>query len=172
MDLILIGFMGSGKTTISQLLAQQYQLPVCDLDAEIVAQSGHTIPELFAQGGEANFRRWETRVLKTVLAQPGILATGGGTPLAPANRELLRATGAPIVHLQANPMATLARIGDDPNRPLARQLGASGITELKAARHAAYQDCADFAVATDQGDAKSVARAIAQQLGWAARLAQ
>ena len=169
MELILIGFMGSDKTTISQLLARQYQRPVCDLDSAIEAASGQSIPALFAQGGEGLFRQWEQRVLKSVLTRPGILATGGGTPLKEGNRALLKATGAPIVHLRANPAATLARIGNDPTRPLASQLDQAGIAALKAKRHAAYQDCATLTIATDRQSPAAVAAAIARALGWPPR---
>lgn len=164
MELILIGFMGSGKTTVSQLLGQKYHLPVLDLDAEIVAQTGQSIPEIFAAGGEARFRAIEHQVLAQVIDQPGILATGGGTPLREDNRALLKASNVPVVHLRATAAETKRRIGHDQNRPLAAQLDQAGLAKLKAARHAAYQACADFTIETNQLTPLEVAQAIEARL--------
>lgn len=80
MQLILIGFMGSGKSTVGNLLGRRHNLPVIDLDQAIEEAAGQTIPEIFADHGEAYFRKLEHQVLGAVIDQPGILATGGGDP--------------------------------------------------------------------------------------------
>lgn len=150
MKLILIGFMGSGKTTISQLLGQQLGLPVTDLDQAIIADQQQTIPEIFAAVGEQGFRQVESRVLKTTLTQQdGILATGGGTPLREDNRRELAMDPAPVVFLHASPAETARRLAGATDRPIANQLDVAGLGRLLAQRQSRYAECADFTVETD-----------------------
>lgn len=95
-NLYLIGLPGSGKTTIGRRLAAHYGWEFRDLDVDIVAQAGRTIPEIFAAEGEAAFRQHEANALRAVAARPGpplVLATGGGTPCFHDNLGVLRATG-------------------------------------------------------------------------------
>jgi shikimate kinase len=95
-NLYLIGLPGSGKTTIGRRLAAHYGWEFRDLDVDIVAQAGRTIPEIFAAEGEAGFRQREADALRAVAARPGpplVLATGGGTPCFHDNLGVLRATG-------------------------------------------------------------------------------
>lgn len=95
-NLYLIGLPGSGKTTIGRRLAAHYGWEFRDLDVDIVAQAGRTIPEIFAAEGEAGFRQHEANALRAVAARPGpplVLATGGGTPCFHDNLGVLRATG-------------------------------------------------------------------------------
>ncbi|MBJ6145814.1 shikimate kinase [Hymenobacter sp. BT559] len=95
-NLYLIGLPGSGKTTIGRRLAAHYKREFRDLDVDIVAQAGRTIPEIFAAEGEAGFRQREADALRAVAARTGpplVLATGGGTPCFHDNLGVLRATG-------------------------------------------------------------------------------
>ena len=95
-NLYLIGLPGSGKTTIGRRLAAHYGWEFRDLDADIVAQAGCSVPEIFAAEGEAGFRQREADALRTVAARPGpplVLATGGGTPCFHDNLGVLRETG-------------------------------------------------------------------------------
>ena len=76
---LLIGMMGCGKSTVGRLLAERMRLPLIDLDEEIARAAGKTIPEIFAQEGEAGFRARETAALERALARgDGVIATGGG----------------------------------------------------------------------------------------------
>ena len=120
--LVLIGFMGAGKSTLGRLLAQQLACPLVDLDTEIAGIHG-SIPELFATRGESGFRAIEHHQLDLILPglrRPSILALGGGAFLQPANRELLGRHAATTIFLDAPFEVLYARIADTaPQRPLA-----------------------------------------------------
>ncbi|USS93165.1 shikimate kinase [Fructilactobacillus ixorae] len=150
MDLILIGFMGSGKTTISQRLGQRLALPVTDLDQVIVATAGQSIATIFAEQGEAGFRRLETQALAQQVARPGILATGGGVPTQAQNRFLLHRQPAPVVLLEIAPETAYERVKADKQRPLAKRLDLAELAALKVTRQANYQRCADLIVDANQ----------------------
>ncbi|MDC2828058.1 shikimate kinase [Limosilactobacillus mucosae] len=150
MELILIGFMGSGKTTISRMLGKMLNTSVTDLDDEIVHRAGMTIPDIFAQNGEEYFRQLEHDTLADIIkSDQGILATGGGTPMRPDNLTILKDTSTPVVLLKASATETLRRIGGDSGRPLAKSLDEKGIADLQAQRQVNYDACADLTIKTD-----------------------
>lgn len=150
MELILIGFMGSGKTTISRMLGKMLNTSVTDLDDEIVRRAGMTIPDIFSQNGEEYFRQLEHDTLADIIkSDQGILATGGGTPMRPDNLTILKDTSTPVVLLKASAMETLRRIGGDSGRPLAKSLDEKGIADLQAQRQVNYDACADLTIKTD-----------------------
>ncbi|NME33863.1 shikimate kinase [Lactobacillus sp. MRS-253-APC-2B] len=150
MELILIGFMGSGKTTVSRMLGKMLNAPVTDLDDEIVRRTGMTIPDIFAQNGEEYFRQLEHDTLADIIkSDQGILATGGGTPMRPDNLTILKDTSTPVVLLKASATETLRRIGGDSGRPLAKSLDEKGIANLQAQRQVNYDACADLTIKTD-----------------------
>ncbi|USS89150.1 shikimate kinase [Fructilactobacillus cliffordii] len=150
MDLILIGFMGSGKTTISQLLGERLGLPVTDLDQVIVETAERSIAAIFAEQGEVGFRLLETQALAAQLDQPGILATGGGVPTQEQNRELLQRHAAPVILLEIAPETAYERVKADKHRPIAKNLNLAELAALKASRQAYYQSCADLVVDANQ----------------------
>lgn len=150
MELILIGFMGSGKTTISRMLGKMLNTSVTDLDDEIVRRAGMTIPDIFAKNGEEYFRQLEHDTLADIIkSDQGILATGGGTPMRPDNLTILKDTSTPVVLLKASAMETLRRIGGESGRPLAKSLDEKGIANLQAQRQVNYDACADLTIKTD-----------------------
>ena len=150
MELILIGFMGSGKTTVSRMLGKMLNAPVTDLDDEIVRRAGMTIPDIFAQNGEEYLRQLEHDTLADIIkSDQGILATGGGTPMRPDNLTILKDTSTPVVLLKASATETLRRIGGDSGRPLAKSLDEKGIADLQAQRQVNYDACADLTIKTD-----------------------
>jgi shikimate kinase len=120
--LVLIGFMGAGKSTLGDLLATRLACPLADLDAEIARIHG-PIPELFAARGESGFRAIEHHQLDLILPalqRPSILALGGGAFLQPANRQLLDRHAATTIFLDAPFEVLYARIaGAAHQRPLA-----------------------------------------------------
>src|SRR5207249_3092707 len=116
--LFLVGFMGTGKSTVGALLAARWGWPFVDLDARIEQQAGATINELFARGGEAAFRDLETAALKVVAGEGlQVVAVGGGAVKRPENLTLMLGAGL-VVCLRATPETILARIGDASTRPL------------------------------------------------------
>ena len=127
---------GAGKSTCSRLVAEQFALPFLDLDAQIEADSGKNIPELFAQQGEAGFRALESAALAQATAgEPAVIALGGGALLDPANQALTESRGR-ILCLTA-PAGTLrSRLAADNNqRPLLQN---DSLENLLAARQAHY----------------------------------
>jgi shikimate kinase len=120
--LVLIGFMGAGKTTVGRLLAAELCCPLIDLDAEISRVHG-PIPELFTSRGESGFRAIEHHQLNDLLprlARPTVLALGGGAFLQAANRELLHQHSATVIYLDAPFEVLQRRIAESPDvRPLA-----------------------------------------------------
>lgn len=169
MEVILIGFMGSGKTTVSQLLGNQLNQAVHDLDQEIEKAAQLSIPEIFQQHGEGFFRDLEHQVLGEMVEQTGILATGGGTPLRADNRRILQKTQAPVIWLQANPENTLERIHEQAgDRPLGDQLDVNGVRQMQAQREAFYRECADQVINTDQVRPTEVVNQILALMGKAA----
>jgi len=147
---ILIGLMGSGKSSIGRRLAAHLNLPLIDLDAAIVAQSGLSIPEIFAQQGESEFRKLETKALREAIAQHTVIATGGGIVLSKENRALLKGSDAPVVWLKASPEFLANRIAGDTNRPLIASGNAQEkLRQLSEIRDPLYEECADFILPRD-----------------------
>jgi shikimate kinase len=106
--LVLTGFMGAGKSTIGRLLAARLNWAFLDLDAHLEARTGTTIPQLFAQHGEAHFRRLESSALASALGRDHtVLALGGGTPEELTNRLLLEQTPATFTVFLDAPFPTL-----------------------------------------------------------------
>ncbi len=121
--LVLIGFMGAGKSTLGRLLASRLECPLIDLDLEIARIHG-AIPYLFSSLGESGFRAIEHHQLDQILpgmVRPSILALGGGAFLQPANRELLDRHSATVIFLDAPFELIRSRIEGSANqRPVAR----------------------------------------------------
>jgi len=121
--LVLIGFMGAGKSTLGRMLATRLGCPLIDLDLEIALVHG-PIPNLFSERGESGFRAIEHHQLDQILpgmARPSVLALGGGAFLQPANRELLARHAATVIFLDAPFELVRTRVAGSPQqRPLAR----------------------------------------------------
>lgn len=140
-NIVLIGMMGTGKTTVGARLAEETGYPLVDLDAVIAERAGCPIPQLFAERGEPYFRDLEAAVLKDVLVQKGIiLATGGGAVLSKDNCLEMTSCGW-VVALKATLDEIVGRVGEDPGRPLLAGGARSRVEALLEERREAY----DFA---------------------------
>lgn len=118
-NIVITGFMGTGKTTVGRLVAEQVGRPFVDTDAEIVQHMGKSIPEIFVQEGETAFRHIERRLCRFLAAGCGqVIATGGGMLVDAGNREVMLASGT-VICLTATPDAILERLKDEVDgRPL------------------------------------------------------
>lgn len=110
--------MGTGKTVVGRIVAQQLAWPFVDTDAELEQQSGKRIPDIFAQEGEASFRRLEKSILEKVLERNHIvIATGGGAIIDPESRERMK-RNAWLICLDAPPEQIVRRLRETDDRPL------------------------------------------------------
>lgn len=157
---VLIGFMGAGKSTVGRALANLSGLPLVDLDALIVQRQGGSIPAIFADQGEAAFRRYETEALRSLSdACPIILATGGGIVGHQENWQLMRRLGS-IVYLRANWQTLRARLAGSTDRPLATaERTEADVKSLWQQRVPLYEQ-ADLIVDTDGRTVEEVVREI------------
>lgn len=144
--LFLIGYRGSGKTTIARLLGRRLGWPWLDADTLLEERAGRTIREIFAVEGEAGFRDREAAVLRELTElRAHVIATGGGVVLRPENRTLLRRGR--VVWLTASPSVLWERMQSDvttaARRPDLAQGGIAEVEQLLAARTPLYAACAE-----------------------------
>ena len=146
--IVLVGFMGAGKTTIGNLLSVRLGLPFADSDQAIEQRVGRPVRQIFAEDGESGFRALEHQVIAELLDGPElILALGGGAPEHPRTRDKLGSDPATeVVYLQVGYAQALRRVGGDAGRPM---LTRSDLAALYERRLAVYAGIATFAVATD-----------------------
>ena len=163
---VLLGLMGSGKSTIGNRLAQSLDWAFCDTDHEIEKSTGADIPWIFEKEGEAGFRKREHTALCEALGRrEAVISTGGGIVELQENHELLRQSDAMVVYLAAEPQALFERVGQDPNRPLLAQGDAQGtLARLHERRHPWYQDLSDVVIHTDQMPPKLVVSEIIEKM--------
>ncbi len=157
---ILIGLMGSGKSSIGRRLSRRLNKPLIDLDAHIVATTGLSIPEIFERHGEAEFRRMETAALHEVIVQNAVIATGGGVVLSAENRTLLKANP-PVIWLKGSPEFLVGRVAGDTNRPLVAKGNAlETLRALAKKRDPLYAECAHAIMDRDAMGKDETVRAI------------
>jgi shikimate kinase len=159
--LVLVGLMGSGKTTVGQECARRLGRSFVDLDELIMVHAAMPIEELWNAQGEDRFRAMEREVVVEVCDAPNalVIACGGGTVVDPDSRRRLRANGV-VVWLQASTAVLAARVGDDPSRPLLAGDPAAALERLASVREAAYTEAADATVDTEARDIDAVADAV------------
>jgi len=157
MNITLIGFMGTGKTTVGKRLAKRLGWRFVDIDEEIEASARKPVPRIFAEHGEPVFRRLEERIIRRATrTDHQVIATGGGAFVDPKNRARLRASG-PVCCLTARPKTILARLGRRvKSRPLLA--GADPLERIKTllARRAKAYAQADVTIDTSDLAAEQV----------------
>jgi shikimate kinase len=130
----LLGLSGSGKSTVGPLLAKKLSMPFIDTDERIVQATKLTIPQIFAQGGEKEFRQWESKIIAQLVQSPAsVIACGGGVILDPENRIALSRSGLRI-YLQAELSLLAQRLTHSLDRPLlpANQIHPKLVEQLSA----------------------------------------
>ena len=152
-NVALIGFMGTGKTTISNALSRITGFKEVDVDQYIVEKEGMAIKDIFAENGEQYFRDLETQALRDLQEEKEtIISCGGGAVLRDENVEILN-TGSVIVQLKATPETVFERVKDHTHRPiLNNDMSVRHITELMNQREPRYNSVADIQVNVDKGD--------------------
>lgn len=157
-NIILIGFMGSGKTTIGLKLSYLLQVPVDDTDKIIEQTEGKTISEIFAQNGEGYFRNLETSVLYKIRESNStkIYSLGGGTPIQLQNQSIICQCGT-VIYLRAKPETIYDRLKNDTTRPLLQcDNPLDRIKKLISYRGPVYERCADLVIDVDDVSQKDI----------------
>jgi len=159
--IVLVGFMGSGKSSVGRELARRFGAPFVDVDERIASAAGSPIRDLFAREGEPAFRAREKAVLRDVLSVKGcVIATGGGAFADEENRVLLRSY-APVVYLEAAVDTLLERLAGDLGRPLLRGGDREEVVRELLSRRVPGYRTADVAVRTDGRSVEEVAGQVA-----------
>lgn len=167
----LVGYRGTGKSTVAAVLAGRLRVDWLDADAVLEDRVGCPIGALIGSRGEAGFRDVEAAVLRDILpAFTGVLATGGGVVLRPENRLLLRECGRPVVWLTASAEVIRRRLAADPTTASRRPALAGGdpLDEVAGAlsvRESLYREVADVAFDTASDEPAVVAERILTWLG-------
>lgn len=163
-NLILVGPMGAGKTTIGRRLAKALDREFIDCDEELERRTGVSIALIFELEGEAGFRDREQRLLAELCARPGIvLATGGGVVLREANRRCLAGSGY-VVYLQTSVAEQLRRVRNDGTRPLLQTSDPHArLCRFAELRNPLYRQVADLVIDTGGGYVKQVVKRILRQ---------
>jgi shikimate kinase len=156
-NLVLVGMMGSGKTTMGRQLAKHLGKMFVDSDEEIIKRTGVTIPHIFDIEGEAGFRQREAAAIRElVLRDNMVLATGGGAVLDERNRALLQQNGI-VIYLKASPHDLWLRTRHDRNRPLLQTDNPHAkLTELFQLRDPFYRQMSDIVVQSGKQNAHAL----------------
>lgn len=163
-NIVLIGFMGSGKSSVGKRLSYKLRRPFVDSDQLITDKEGCSISQIFSEKGEEVFRDIETECIRTLTENKSrfIFSTGGGVPLRKENRGLLRKIGT-VVYLKTTPETIYDRIKDDTTRPLLQSADPQmKIREMMNERNGIYEETADITVSTDDKTCREIADEIVE----------
>ena len=165
MTVSLVGLPGSGKSTVGRQLARRLQVPFVDSDHVVEQKLGCSIREYFEREGEESFRDVEESVIEELTRRhQGVLSTGGGAVLRPANRENLRNAGQ-VVYLKSSPDELFRRLRHDMNRPLLQVADPmSRLRDLFVARDPLYRETAHFVLETGRPSVATLVNMIVMQL--------
>ena len=164
-NIILVGLMGAGKSTIGRHLARRLNLTFYDSDKVIEERTGVSIPTIFAVEGEAGFREREEQVIADLTTLPNVLiATGGGSVLRDINREHIKA-GGKVIYLRASAEQLFQRIKHDKSRPLMQTANPmQTLRDLLKAREPLYMEVADLIMPTGKQKVNIILRDIHAKL--------
>lgn len=164
-NIYLIGFMGTGKSTVSRSLAELLGYEEIDTDAWIVRQQNKSIPEIFETQGEAHFRDLETRLLEQMKEQQHkIISCGGGMVLREENVSLMKENGV-VVLLTAAPQTILSRVEKGTDRPILNgNMNVDYIRGLMEKRTPYYEAAGEVVIVTDDRQPEEIAQEIKKKL--------
>lgn len=164
-NIVLIGFMGAGKSTIADMMHEAFSMEVIEMDQVIVDQQGMSIPEIFEKYGEEYFRDLETNLLIDMQARQNvIISCGGGVALRERNVKEMKRNGK-VVFLTASPETILDRVKDDNDRPLLNgHKNVEYISRMMETRRPKYEAAADFIISTDGKSSYDICREIVSEL--------
>lgn len=163
-NIVLIGFMGTGKSTISECLHTMFGMEVVEMDQVIAEREQMSIPDIFAAHGEEYFRDLETRLLVEMQSQKNtVVSCGGGAALRERNVAEMKKNGK-VVLLTASPETIYERVKDEGGRPvLEGRKDVKGISELMEQRRVRYEAAADIVIDTDNKTARQVCEELVQR---------
>lgn len=162
---ILIGPMGSGKTTIGQLLASNLGITFRDTDHVIEERAGKTVSDIFLEDGEDEFRILEKKVLRDeLLSDDTVLALGGGAPISMDAQSALRAIASPVVYLDISLATVAPRIGFNRDRPLLLHNPRGQWQTLMEARRPIYESIADSIIDVNEKSESEIVSLILEVL--------
>lgn len=162
MHIILIGFMGAGKTTVGRTLSKETGISLFDTDLLIETRAGMRVSKIFEISGEEEFRRLETETVRELADTSGdwVLSTGGGLPLKEENRRLLRQAGT-VVYLRVRPETVIRRLKGDTSRPLlSGEDVRDRVRALLESRSPVYESTAHLTVDVDEKSPVEICREI------------
>lgn len=159
---VLVGLMGTGKTTVGRALAERLHRVLYDSDLVIEARTGRTVRQIFEDDGEPAFRELETEVLLEALADPvpAVIAAAGGVVLSERNRAALIAAPAKVVWLRAEPQNLVDRVRSGVHRPALDDDPAGTLQRMQQTREPLYREVADMIISVDGRSVHDVAEAI------------
>lgn len=160
--IVLVGLMGTGKTTVGRVVAERLGRPFLDSDEIVEARTGRTVREIFEVDGEAAYRPLETDALLDALAssEPAVIAAAGGVVLSPVNRAALRESGAKVVWLRAAPALLVERALRGDHRPLLDGDAAGTLSRMATERESLYAEVAGESIDVDGRTPAEVAEEI------------
>ena len=164
-NIVLIGFMGAGKTTVSDYLSTMFDMDIIEMDQEITDREEMSIPDIFATYGEEYFRDLETSLLVELQDRKNvIISCGGGTALRENNVAEMKKNGR-VVLLTASPETIYERVKDSDDRPVLKgRKNVDGIAELMEQRREKYEAAADIVVQTDHKTVLQVCEELVRRL--------
>ena len=163
-NIVLVGFMGAGKSTVAAELVRHSNFCLVDLDADIERKAGMSIREIFRQKGESAFRDLESLALQELCGQERlVVATGGGVLGRPQNRELIRTIGR-VVYLRATFTTLQRRLNHSSERPLVKEQPDWNALEALLLSRSPFYETADLIIDTNNKNPKEIATEILQRL--------